>query len=97
MDPDSEQLNEEVVEYQDTGDFMNPDSEKLENGNPKYQDTGEFLDPGNAGIGLTKRIKIFHIRFHLKAYRTIFFIFRFIRRIVYNNKNYNNNKQYTQA
>jgi hypothetical protein len=29
MDPDSEQLNEEVVEYQDTGDFMDPDSEQL--------------------------------------------------------------------
>jgi hypothetical protein len=28
-DPDSEQLNEEVVEYQDTGDFMDPDSEQL--------------------------------------------------------------------
>jgi hypothetical protein len=44
-DPDSEQLNEEVVEYQDTGDFMDPDSEQLNEEVVEYQDTGDFMDP----------------------------------------------------
>jgi hypothetical protein len=43
MDPDSEQLNEEVVEYQDTGDFMDPDSEQLNEEVVEYQDTGVFF------------------------------------------------------